>query len=60
MKRCPIFAGAVEGWCLRERCRYFDSRKEKCVYEAYSEKKKRATQRDIERIRKAYSRGLRV
>ena len=37
--KCPIFSGAYDGFCLRERCKWFDTDLEKCVYEKYQELK---------------------
>jgi len=39
MDKCPIFKGAVEGWCLRNDCRWFDKDREQCVYAEFQQLK---------------------
>ena len=33
--QCPIFKGSADGWCLKDTCRHYNQRTDKCTYATY-------------------------
>ena len=57
MKKCPIFPGASEGFCLKERCHYFYN--EVCNYETSKDIRKAAQGEDRKKLEQALLKQIR-